>query len=72
VAAAVTTGLVNWVRIRRLVAAGADLPVAAPAAVMGDDADDGLGGSHHIYVDPWGDEDAADARPDPPGPSSLP
>jgi hypothetical protein len=69
----VTAGLVNWVRIRRLVTAGADLSVAAPAAVTGDDADDGRGGSHHIYVDPWGDaEDAADARPDPPGPASLP
>ena len=73
VAAAVTTGLVNWVRVRRLVAAGADLPIAAPAAVTGDDAGDGPDGSHHIYVDPWADaEDATDARPDPPGPASLP
>jgi Family of unknown function (DUF6350) len=72
VAAAVTTGLVNWVRIRRLAPAGADLPIAAPA-VTGHDAGDGLSGSHHIYVDPWGDaEDAADGRPDPPGPASLP
>jgi hypothetical protein len=68
VAAAVTTGLVNWVRMRRLVPAGADLPVVPPAGT-GDDADE----RHHIYVDPWRDaEDAADRRPDPPGPASLP
>jgi hypothetical protein len=68
VAAAVTTGLVNWVRMRRLVPAGADLPVVPPAGT-GDDADE----RHHIYVDPWRDaEDAADSRPDPPGPASLP
>ncbi|MGH3125715.1 MAG: cell division protein PerM, partial [Streptosporangiaceae bacterium] len=73
VAAAVTAGLVNWVRMRRLAPAAADLPVASPAAVTGDEAGAGPGGSHHIYLDPWGDaEDAADGRPDPPGPASLP
>ena len=73
VAAAVTAGLVNWVRMRRMAPAGADLPVVAPAAVTDDDAVGGPGSSHHIYVDPWGDaEDAADGRPDPPGPASLP
>jgi hypothetical protein len=72
VAAAVTTGLVNWVRVRRLAPAGADLPVAAPAVTV-DDAGDGPDASHHIYLDPWGDtEDAGDGRPDPPGPASLP
>ena len=73
VAAAVTAGLVNWARMRRLAPAGADLPVVPPAAATDDDAADGPGSSHHIYVDPWGDaEDAADGRPDPPGPASLP
>lgn len=73
VAAAVTTGLVNWVRMRRLAPAGADIPVDPPAAVTEEDAVDGPGSSHHIYLDPWGDaEDAADGRPDPPGPASLP
>ena len=72
VAAAVTTGLVNWVRVRRLAPAGADLSIVPPA-VTGDDADDGLGESHHLYVDPWGDaQDDADGRPDRPGPASLP
>ena len=73
VAAAVTTGLVNWVRMRRLAPAGADVPVDPPAAVTEEDPVDGPGSSHHIYLDPWGDaEDAADGRPDPPGPASLP
>ena len=73
VAAAVTTGLVNWVRMRRLAPAGADVPVDPPAAVTEEDPVGGPGSSHHIYVDPWGDaEDAADGRPDPPGPASLP
>lgn len=73
VAAAVTTGLVNWVRMRRLAPAGADIPVDPPAAVTEEDPVDGPGSSHHIYLDPWGDaEDAADGRPDPPGPASLP
>jgi hypothetical protein len=54
--------------MRRLVPAGADLSVVPPAGT-GDDADE----RHHIYVDPWRDaEDAADRRPDPPGPASLP
>jgi hypothetical protein len=73
VAAAVTTGLVNWVRMRRLAPAGADIPVDPPAAVTEEDPVGGPGSSHHIYLDPWGDaEDAADGRPDPPGPASLP
>lgn len=73
VAAAVTTGLVNWVRMRRLAPAGADIPVDPPAAVTEEDPAGGPGSSHHIYLDPWGDaEDAADGRPDPPGPASLP
>lgn len=71
VAAAVTTGLVNWAQMRRLAAAGPDVPLVPPATRG--DPDDGLGGSHRIYVDPWsGEEDAADGRPDPPGPASLP
>jgi hypothetical protein len=73
VAAAVTTGLVNWVRMRRLAPAVADIPVDPPAAVTEEDPAGGPGSSHHIYLDPWGDaEDAADGRPDPPGPASLP
>jgi hypothetical protein len=73
VAAAVTTGLVNWVRIRRLVPAGTRGRPVPAAPGTGDDDVDGPGGSHHIYLDPWGDaEDDADGRPDPPGPASLP
>ena len=76
VAAAVTTGLVNWARMRRLAPGGADLPAVPGAEATAGTAltgDDGADGSHHIYVDPWGDaEDAAHGRPDPPGPASLP
>ena len=87
VAAAVTVGLVNWFRMRRLTAAGVVLPGAGPheadppgsgrqgagpGLAAGDPAA-GAGG-HRIYVDPWGDaEDGAEGgRADPPGPSSLP
>ena len=84
VAAAVTAGLVNWLRMRRLTAAGvvfpgaggheADLPGPDPrrAGPGPGDAEAEMSG-HHLYVDPWGDaDDAPDGRPDPPGPASLP
>jgi Family of unknown function (DUF6350) len=87
VAAAVTAGLVNWYRIRRLNAAGMVIPGARAhdAGRLGPDAqgrglDPGAStgadevSGHHIYVDPWGDaEDGRDSgRADPPGPASLP
>jgi hypothetical protein len=77
VAAAVSAGLVNWFRMRRLTAAGVVFPAAGNRAAdpPGPGAgDDGAGESgHHIYVDPWASaEDGADARREPPGPASLP
>ncbi len=85
VAAAVTAGLVNWFRMRRLTAAGVVLPGAGEADPPGPDRQGAgpgpeAGGpaaeasGHHLYVDPWGDaEDGADGgRPDPPGPADLP
>ena len=77
VAAAVSAGLVNWFRMRRLTATGVVFPAAGnrEADPPGPGAgDDGAGESgHHIYVDPWADaEDGADGRREPPGPASLP
>ena len=86
VAAAVTAGLVNWFRMRRLIAAGVVFPAAgnrgadaAGADPQGAGPGPGTGdgaageGGHHIYVDPWADaEDGADSRLEPPGPASLP
>ena len=84
VAAAVTAGLVNWLRMRRLTATGVVVPGAGghEADLPGPgrrragpglgDAEDEMSG-HHLYVDPWDNaEDAPDGRPDPPGPASLP
>jgi hypothetical protein len=81
VAAAVTAGAGNWLRIR---AAAGSAPQAEPemlpafaAAHVTDqgpdpDADDD---AHRIYLDPWAataDPDAADPTPASHGPSSLP
>ncbi len=65
VAAAVTAGLVNWLRLRRVGARTAELPIGSPAD---DDA------AHRIYLDPWADdEDSGLAEPPPPpGPAALP
>jgi len=87
VAAAVTAGLVNWFRMRRLAAAGIVFPGAGPREadppgpepqgagprLAAGDPVTGASG-HHIYVDPWGEaEDGAEGgRADPPGPASLP
>jgi Family of unknown function (DUF6350) len=88
VAAAITAGLVNWFRVRRLTGAGMvipgpreadprapdypDYPGAGPGLRAGGPGAEESG--HHIYVDPWGDADdgAAGGRPDPPGPAALP
>jgi hypothetical protein len=88
VAAAITAGLVNWFRMRRLTLAGAvspgpreadprapdhpEYPGAGPGLRAGGRGAEESG--HHIYVDPWADaDDGADGgRPDPPGPAALP
>ena len=88
VAAAITAGLVNWFRIRRLTAAGLLFPgprageegpdplkpdPRATGSRLAGDPGAELGG-HYIYVDPWGDAENAGGgdRPEPPGPASLP
>lgn len=68
VAAAVTAGLVNWLRMRRVprrVAAATDAATRPQA---------GQGDPHRIYLDPWaGDEDGEPPGPaTPPGPAALP
>lgn len=70
VAAAVTAGLVNWLRMRRwprrvaAVAAGTG-PAARPATGQDD--------SHRIYLNPWAeDEDEPPGPAVPPGPAALP
>jgi uncharacterized protein DUF6350 len=68
VAAAVTAGLVNWLRMRRVprrVAAATDAAIRPQA---------GQGDPHRIYLDPWaGDEDGEPPGPaTPPGPAALP
>jgi hypothetical protein len=76
VAAAITAGLVNWFRIRRLTAAGLLFPGTREAGPAGPDPrkpDPGGPGSrlagdpgaemggHYLYVNPWADaEDAGD------------
>ena len=77
VAAAVATGIANWLRVRRdpvlaaarasRVSAPRDRP-ARPAVSAADDE------GHRIYLDPWADQEDG-ARPadrPPPGPSMLP
>jgi hypothetical protein len=78
VAAAVTAGAGNWIRIRA--AAAQAVPEKLPAFAVvrvpdkgpDHDADDN---AHRIYFDPWAgtaDPDGADATPASHGPSSLP
>jgi hypothetical protein len=78
VAAAVTAGAGNWVRIRAAAAQAVPEKLPAFAVVRARDqgpdheADDN---AHRIYLDPWAgtaDPDSADATPASHGPSSLP
>ncbi|HEY7012493.1 MAG TPA: DUF6350 family protein [Streptosporangiaceae bacterium] len=79
VAAAVTAGVVNWLRFRSSGGsadaedqeAGRGDAIPAAAGRLGQDA--GPDG-HTIYVDPWAgtDQSGAEPRPSAPGPSSLP
>jgi hypothetical protein len=78
VAAAVAAGAANWLRLRREPGLAAALERATPAragdgfrARAGDGGDDG----HHIFVDPWADDEETrhdTGRRAPPGPSELP
>jgi hypothetical protein len=76
VAAAVATGVANWLRVRRdpELAAARALRVATPArrAMPARPAAEDAG--HRIYLDPWaGDEDGAPPGDRPPlGPATLP
>lgn len=75
VAAAVSAGIINWLRLRRHpspsgMLSGMGPPVAA-ATLAGTAATDDS--DHRIYLNPWGEEDDIDAaHPEPPGPASLP
>ncbi len=76
VAAAVTAGLVNWLRLRQAGGQAAGLLVSSPAearavGAAGAAEDDP---AHRIYLDPWADdEDSGLAEPaPPPGPAALP
>ncbi len=69
VAAAVTAGLVNWLRMRRVprraaAAAGRADQAAWPAASRDD--------PHRIYLDPWADDGGPPGPPAPRGPAALP
>ena len=71
VAAAVTAGLVNWLRMRRVprraAAAAGGAARAAPPAASRDDP-------HRIYLDPWAEDGSGDppGPAPPPGPAALP
>ena len=71
VAAAVTAGLVNWLRMRRVprraAAAAGGAARAAPPAAGRDDP-------HRIYLDPWAEDGSGDppGPAPPPGPAALP
>ncbi len=74
VAAAVSAGAVNWTRMRRLAAPGAD-PVGAGGARAGlarPAVDDQSG--HRIYLDPWGagEDDEPPGQSASAGPAALP
>jgi len=84
VAAAVTAGVVNWLRQRRAAGSAAEpgaagnetLPALDVVRVPEQGPDQDAGDGHTIYLDPWagtGDQDSPDARtPASHGPSSLP
>jgi hypothetical protein len=67
VAAAVTAGLVNWLRMRRV-------PRRAAAAGRAARPEAGQDDPHRIYLDPWAeDQDGEPPGPAPsPGPAALP
>jgi hypothetical protein len=69
VAAAVTAGLVNWLRMRRVprraVAAASRADRAAWPAASRDDP-------HRIYLDPWAEDGEPPGPATPPGPAALP
>jgi hypothetical protein len=70
VAAAVTAGLANWLRMRREPRRPADAAdrAAQPARPVTSRDD-----PHRIYLDPWADEDGEPRGPGtPPGPAALP
>jgi hypothetical protein len=70
VAAAVTAGLANWLRMRREPrrSAGAADRAGQPARPV-----TGRDDPHRIYLDPWADEDGEPPGPGaPPGPAALP
>jgi len=70
VAAAVTAGLANWLRMRREPrrSAGAADRAGRPARPV-----TGRDDPHRIYLNPWADEDGEPPRPGtPPGPAALP
>jgi hypothetical protein len=69
IGAAVTAGIANYVRLRRVARAAPHAAEASPSAAGHQDppADDG----HVIFMDRWAGEEEA-ARPRPPGPSALP
>lgn len=72
VAAAVTAGIANWLRLRREPALAAVMTGMASRhddyEAAGDDQD-----GHRIFLDPWADDETREAagRP-PPGPAELP
>jgi hypothetical protein len=69
VAAAVTAGLVNWLRMRRVprraAAAAGRADQAAWTAAGRDDP-------HRIYLDPWAEDGEPPGSATPPGPAALP
>jgi hypothetical protein len=68
-AAAVTAGVLNWLRLRATVTHPASRPLRAPGTVA---ASGQAYPGHTIYLDPWADLEPDEAAPDQPGPSSLP
>jgi hypothetical protein len=75
VAAAVTAGLVNWLRLRREPDLASGLASQAAGAEGGDVVDEGGDdGGHRIYLDPWADDEDGEqgSHPPPSGPASLP
>ncbi len=68
VAAAVTAGVANWLRMRR-----APRPVPERAGRARPPAPPGLDDPHRIYLDPWAGSDGGPPGPaSPPGPAALP
>jgi hypothetical protein len=68
-AAAVTAGVANWLRLRATIASAQAQPVRARGAPA---ASGQAHPGHTIYLDPWADLEPDDVAPARPGPSSLP